>query len=81
MADEDGDEVSTLGWRQRGRNLRCNCLYLGVILWWLKREDALKHESAEVRLNQTNLWLREKAMREVSERMGTSVGTMAKAKA
>ena len=51
-----------------------------MILWWL-REDALKHESAEVRLNQTNLWLREKAMREVSERMGTSVGTMAKAKA
>ena len=35
-------------------------------------------EGAEIRWK---LWLREKAMREVSERMGTSVGTMAKAKA
>ena len=43
--------VRTRGYRQSGHDLRCNRLYLSMILWWLcskvrvKRED----ESAEIR--------------------------------
>ena len=65
MTGEDGDEVSTMGWRQCGRHLRCNGLYLGVIVSWLfsklarKSEGALKHERAELRWK---LWLRKKAI-------------------